>query len=137
MTIGLARLKRCLTITILMEYAFMVVYQLGYDSTDSNINFNMIIAIAIIGMYAKCDFFRYARELLIKLPQRNLVAFHSMIGANNQYGRVEEALCLFFAMLIAGIFVWVMLFFLVWCGYCYWDLSGRNLGLRSSAIPKG
>ena len=94
----------------------VVVYQLGYDSTDSNINFNMIIAIAIIGMYAKCDFFRYARELLIKLPQRNLVAFHYMIGAYNRCGRVEEALCLFFAMLIAGIFVWVILFFfsMVW-----------------------
>lgn len=89
----------------------------------------MKIAIAIIGMYAKCDFFRYARELLIKLPQRNLVAFHSMIGAYNQYGRVEEAPCLFFAMLIAGIFVC--------CGYCYWDWSSRNLRLRLSAIPKG
>ena len=90
------------------------VYQLGYDSTDSNLNFNMIIAIAIICMYAKFDFFTYARELLIKLPQRKLVAFHSMIGAYNQYGRVEEALCLFFAILIVGIF-------LVWCEYCYWD----------------
>ena len=87
------------------------VYQPGYDSTNSNLNFNMITAIAIIGMYAKCDFFRYARELLIKLPQRNLVPFHSMIVAYNQYGRVEEALCLFFAMLIVRIFVWVILFF--------------------------
>ena len=39
------------------------VQQLGYDSTDSNLNFNMIIAIAILGMYATCDFFRYAREV--------------------------------------------------------------------------
>ena len=69
------------------------VQQLGYDSTYSNLNFNMIIATAIIGMYATCDFFRYVREVGTQTSRRNLVAFHSMIGAYNQYGRVEEALC--------------------------------------------
>ena len=76
----------------------------------------MIIAIAIIGMYATCDFFRYVREVGTQTSQRNLVAFNSMIGAYNQYSKVEEALCLFFAMLIVRIFVWVILFFfsMVW-----------------------
>ena len=60
-----------------------------------------------------------------------------MIGAYNQYGRVEEALCLFFAMLIVRIFVWIILFFLVWYGYYYWDWSSGNLELRLSAISKG
>ena len=97
----------------------------------------MIIAIAIIGMYATCDFFRYVREVGTQTSQRNLVAFHSMIGAYNQYGKLEEALCLFFAMLIVRIFVWVILFFLVWYGYYYWDWSSGNLELRLSAISKG
>ena len=47
----------------------------------------------------------------LKLPQRNLVAFHSMIDAYNLNGRVEEALCLFFSTLIVRIFVWVIFFF--------------------------
>ena len=47
------------------------VQQLGYDSTDSNLNFNMIIAIAILGMYATCDFFRYAREVGTQTSPKN------------------------------------------------------------------
>ena len=39
------------------------VQQLGYNSTNSNLNFTMIIAITIIGLYATCDFFRHAREV--------------------------------------------------------------------------
>ena len=76
----------------------------------------MIIAIGILGMYATCDFFRYVREVGTQTSQRNLVAFHSMIGAYNQNGRVEEALCLFFSTLIVRIFVWVILLFfsMVW-----------------------
>ena len=39
-------------------------------------------------------------------------------------------------MLIVRILVWVILFFLVWCEYYYWDWSSGNLGLRSSSISK-
>ncbi|KAG6646484.1 hypothetical protein CIPAW_07G012400 [Carya illinoinensis] len=52
-------------------------------------NFNMILATAIMDMDAKCGSLGYARKLFNKMPQKTLV------GAYNQYGRVEEALCLF------------------------------------------
>jgi len=78
------------------------VCQLGYDPFESDLTFNVILATAIIDMYGKCGSFRYATNLFYKMPERNLVVWNSMIGAFNQYGRVEEALGLFFDMLIAG-----------------------------------
>ncbi|KAE8010174.1 hypothetical protein FH972_006564 [Carpinus fangiana] len=78
------------------------VCQLGYDPFESDLPFNVILATAIIYMYGKCGSFKYARNLFYKMPEKNLVAWNSMIGAFNQYGRVEEALGLFFDMLVAG-----------------------------------
>ncbi|KAB1227147.1 hypothetical protein CJ030_MR1G027734 [Morella rubra] len=78
------------------------VHQLGYDPFESDFDFNVILATAIIDMYAKCGSLRYARNLFNKMPQKNLVAWNSMIGACNQYGRFEEALVLFFDLLIGG-----------------------------------
>ena len=78
------------------------VCQLGYDPIESDLPFNVILATAIIDMYGKCGSFKYARNLFYKMPEKNLVAWNSMIGAFDQYGRVEEALGLFFEMLIAG-----------------------------------
>ncbi|XP_062143671.1 putative pentatricopeptide repeat-containing protein At3g05240 [Alnus glutinosa] len=79
------------------------VCQLGYDPFESDLTFNVILATAIIDMYGKCGSFRYTKNLFYKMPERNLVVWNSMIGAFNQYGRVEEALGLFFDMLIAGL----------------------------------
>ena len=78
------------------------VRQLGYDPFESDLNFNVILATAIIDMYAKCGDLIYARDLFNKMPQRNLVAWNSMIGAYNLYGWAREALDLFFYMLVAG-----------------------------------
>lgn len=75
--------------------------QLGYDPFIST-NFNVILATALLDMYAKCGSLKIARDLFNKMPQRNLVAWNSMIGAYNQYGRAEEALCFFFDMQSAG-----------------------------------
>ena len=80
-------------------------------------------------MYATCDFFRYAREVGTQTSPKKFGGIPFYDCAYNQYGRVEEALCLIFAMLIVRIFVWVILYFLVWCGYYYWDWSSGNLGL--------
>ncbi|KAK9292577.1 hypothetical protein L1049_020551 [Liquidambar formosana] len=56
-----------------------------------------------IGYVCKCGSLNTARDLFNKMPQRDLVAWNSMIGAYNQYGGAEEALCLFFHMRIAGL----------------------------------
>ncbi|KAG2704799.1 hypothetical protein I3760_05G021900 [Carya illinoinensis] len=74
----------------------------GYDPFESNSNFNIILATAIIDMYAKCGSLGYARKLFDKMPQKNLVAWNSMVGAYIQYGMVEEALGLFRDMMIGG-----------------------------------
>ncbi|XP_035538647.1 putative pentatricopeptide repeat-containing protein At3g05240 isoform X1 [Juglans regia] len=78
------------------------VCQLGYDPFESDSNFNVILATAIIDMYAKCGSFGYARKLFNKMPKKSLVVWNSMVGAYNQYGRVEEALGLFRDMMIGG-----------------------------------
>ena len=78
------------------------VCQLGCDPFESNLNFNVILATAIMDMYVKCGNLRYARDLFNNMPQRNLVTWNSMIGANNQYGCAVEALDLFFDMLVVG-----------------------------------
>ncbi|WKA02898.1 hypothetical protein VitviT2T_021046 [Vitis vinifera] len=76
--------------------------QMGLDPFQSNSNFNVILATAIVDMYAKCGSLKTARDLFNKMPHRNLVAWNSMIGAYNQYGQANEALDLFSDMRIAG-----------------------------------
>ncbi|RVW53290.1 putative pentatricopeptide repeat-containing protein [Vitis vinifera] len=76
--------------------------QMGLDPFQSNSNFNVILATAIVDMYAKCGSLKTARDLFNKMPHRNLVAWNSMIGAYNQYGQANEALGLFSDMRIGG-----------------------------------
>ncbi|KAG6599257.1 putative pentatricopeptide repeat-containing protein, partial [Cucurbita argyrosperma subsp. sororia] len=76
--------------------------QLGYDPFETNSCFNVILATAIMDMYAKCGKLETARNLFDKMPQRNLVVWNSMIGAYSQYGRGVEALGLFVDMGLAG-----------------------------------
>lgn len=76
--------------------------QLGYDPFMPTTNFNVILATAILDMHAKCGSLKTARDLFDKMPQRNLVAWNSMIGAYNQYGQAEEGLSLFFEMRNVG-----------------------------------
>ncbi|KAL1313026.1 hypothetical protein AAHE18_16G082100 [Arachis hypogaea] len=75
----------------------------GYDPFLSSSSSNIILATAILEMYAKCGSFKTARDLFNKMPQRNIVAWNSMINAYNQYERHEEALDLFFDMLVSGL----------------------------------
>ena len=76
--------------------------QMGLDPFSLNLNFNVILATAIVDMYAKCGRLRTARNLFNKMPQRNLVAWNSIIGAYNQYWQANEALGLFSDMRAAG-----------------------------------
>ncbi|XP_062084714.1 putative pentatricopeptide repeat-containing protein At3g05240 [Humulus lupulus] len=74
---------------------------LGYDPFVSSQNFNVILATAIVDMYAKCGNLETAKNLFDKMPQRNSVAWNSMIAAYNQYGQAEGSLDLFLSMQIA------------------------------------
>ncbi|KAL2954436.1 hypothetical protein AAZX31_19G222000 [Glycine max] len=76
----------------------------GYDPFMSTSNSNIILATAILEMYAKCGSFKIARDLFNKMPQRNIVSWNSMINAYNQYERHKEALDLFFDMWTSGIY---------------------------------
>ncbi|XP_014518499.1 putative pentatricopeptide repeat-containing protein At3g05240 [Vigna radiata var. radiata] len=76
----------------------------GYDPFVSTPNSNIILATAILDMYAKCGCLKIARELFNKMPKRNIVAWNSMINAYNQYERHQEALDLFFDMWTCGFY---------------------------------
>uniref|UniRef100_A0A9I9EBP5 Pentatricopeptide repeat-containing protein n=1 Tax=Cucumis melo TaxID=3656 RepID=A0A9I9EBP5_CUCME len=76
--------------------------QLGFDPFDTNSRFNVILATAIMDMYAKCGKLVTARNMFDKMPQRNLVVWNSMVSAYSQYGRGAEALRLFVDMELAG-----------------------------------
>lgn len=75
--------------------------RLGHDPFTLSDNFNIILATAIVDMYAKCGSLEIARNLFNKMPQRNLVAWNSLIGAYNLHGRAEESVNLFVDMQIA------------------------------------
>ena len=75
---------------------------LGYDPFLSGRDYNIILATAIVDMYAKCGSLETARELFEKMPQRNSVSWNSMIYAYNKHGRAEESLDLFVDMQISG-----------------------------------
>ncbi|KAF4356374.1 hypothetical protein F8388_013239 [Cannabis sativa] len=74
---------------------------LGYDPFKSNQNFNVILATAIVDMYAKCGNLKTAKDLFNNMPQKNSVAWNSMIAAYNQYGQGKDSLDLFLSMQIA------------------------------------
>ncbi|KAK0599044.1 hypothetical protein LWI29_001849 [Acer saccharum] len=78
------------------------VCQLGYDPFVSSCNPNLVLATAIFDMYAKCGNLNTASDLFDKMPNRNLVAWNSMIAGYNQYGQAEEALGVFSDMFVSG-----------------------------------
>ncbi|XP_008801840.3 putative pentatricopeptide repeat-containing protein At3g05240 [Phoenix dactylifera] len=73
-------------------------HQLGIDPTRSNV----VLASALLDMYARCGSLKTAREMFEKMPQRNEVSWNTMIGAYNQYGRSNEVFQLFKEMCTAG-----------------------------------
>ncbi|KAF5740072.1 hypothetical protein HS088_TW11G00136 [Tripterygium wilfordii] len=85
------------------KWAHNHIRQLGFDPFVSPVRFNVILATAILDMYAKCGSLKTARDLFDRMPLRNLVAWNSLIAAYSQYGRAKEALGLFFDMKTAGL----------------------------------
>lgn len=56
---------------------------------------DVVVASALLDMYAKCGSLYKARELFDRLSQRNVVSWNAMIAGYAQYAVFEEALRLF------------------------------------------
>ncbi|KAL5976891.1 hypothetical protein ACLOJK_021227 [Asimina triloba] len=65
--------------------------------SDSNPNsrWNVILATAILDMYAKCGNLKVARQLFNAMPHRNVISWNTMLCAYNHYGRALEAVRLY------------------------------------------
>ncbi|XP_057830827.2 pentatricopeptide repeat-containing protein At2g03880, mitochondrial-like [Cryptomeria japonica] len=70
---------------------------------DRGILSDVILATALVDMYAKCGSIEKARELFDKMPQRNVVSWNAMIAGYVLIGFVEKALETFKQMQLAGI----------------------------------
>ncbi|XP_058070603.1 putative pentatricopeptide repeat-containing protein At3g05240 [Magnolia sinica] len=77
--------------------------QIGMDPFLSNSTWNVILATAILDMYAKCGSLKFAKELFDAMPERNVVSWNAMIGAYNQYGWANEAVRLCADMRVADV----------------------------------
>lgn len=81
--------------------------RIGIDPIPSNPNQNcrpnVILATAILDMYARCGNLKVARELFDAMPQKNIVSWNTMICAYNQYGRPSEAVGFYMDMRAAEI----------------------------------
>ena len=64
---------------------------------------DVVIGNAIIDMYAKCGLLGIAKEVLNKIPIRNVVSWTSLIAGYNDHGYGEEALRCFEEMKLQGI----------------------------------
>ncbi|XP_057871944.2 pentatricopeptide repeat-containing protein At1g15510, chloroplastic isoform X2 [Cryptomeria japonica] len=64
---------------------------------------DVVVAIALIDMYAKCGSINKARQLFDKIPQRNVVSWNAMIVGYAQNGFVEKALEIFKQMQLTGV----------------------------------
>ncbi|XP_057873031.2 pentatricopeptide repeat-containing protein At3g24000, mitochondrial-like [Cryptomeria japonica] len=70
---------------------------------DRGILLDIVVATALVDMYAKCGSIDRARELFDKMPQRNAYSWNAMIAGYAQNGFAEKALETFNQMQIAGI----------------------------------
>ncbi|XP_057854806.2 pentatricopeptide repeat-containing protein At5g27110 [Cryptomeria japonica] len=70
---------------------------------DRGISSNVVVATALVDMYAKCGSIDKARELFDKMPQKNVFSWTAMIAGFAQNGFVKEALENFKQMQLAGV----------------------------------
>ncbi|XP_057830926.2 pentatricopeptide repeat-containing protein At1g15510, chloroplastic [Cryptomeria japonica] len=70
---------------------------------ESSLLSDVIVASALVDMYAKCGDIHKASELFTQMPQRNVVSWNAMIAGYAQNGFVEEALNAFNQMKLAGV----------------------------------
>ncbi|XP_057858599.2 pentatricopeptide repeat-containing protein At2g27610-like [Cryptomeria japonica] len=68
---------------------------------DRGMSSDVVVATALVDMYAKCGSMHKARELFDKMPQRNVVSWNAMIAGYAQNLFVEKALETFKQMQLA------------------------------------
>lgn len=63
---------------------------------------DVVVASALVGMYAKCDAFEYAIQLFDEMPERDVACWNSVISCYYQDGQPKKALELFERMRDSG-----------------------------------
>ncbi|CAA7408007.1 unnamed protein product [Spirodela intermedia] len=76
------------------RWALRRLHRLGPDVIRSNV----VLATAVLDMYARCGSLRTARELFDGMTHRNLASWNAIITAYNQYERCDEVVELFAEM---------------------------------------
>ncbi|XP_057871942.2 pentatricopeptide repeat-containing protein DOT4, chloroplastic-like [Cryptomeria japonica] len=71
--------------------------------TDGEFLSDVVVANALVDMYAKCGKVDKASELFDRIPQRNVISWNAMIVGYVQNGRVEKALENFKQMQLTGV----------------------------------
>ncbi|XP_059069560.1 pentatricopeptide repeat-containing protein At3g09040, mitochondrial-like [Cryptomeria japonica] len=64
---------------------------------------NVVVATALVDMYAKCGSIDKASKLFDEIPQKNAITWNTMIAGYAQNGFVEKALDIFKQMQLAGV----------------------------------
>ncbi|XP_059066074.1 pentatricopeptide repeat-containing protein At2g22070-like [Cryptomeria japonica] len=67
---------------------------------------DVVVANALVDMYAKCGSMHMARELFDKMPQRDVVSWTAIIAGYGQIGDLDEALRLFREMPQRNVISW-------------------------------
>ena len=79
------------------------VKQIQHDIIEGGFEFDIVVGIALMDMYAKCKNMDIARKLFDKMPKRDLVLWSAMIVGYAQSGDyTHEALTFFNKMLLEG-----------------------------------
>lgn len=63
---------------------------------------DVVVGTALLNMYGKCGSMDDAKELFLKLPERDLVAWNAMIAVSAQHGQQWDSLQVYYQMLQEG-----------------------------------
>ncbi|KAH9287824.1 hypothetical protein KI387_031941 [Taxus chinensis] len=76
--------------------------QLHAHMLTNGIHQNVFIQTKLVGMYAMCGCFEFARQLFDRLPKRNIFSWNGMMRGYVVHGHYEEALLIYHDMQRAG-----------------------------------
>ncbi|XP_057871167.2 pentatricopeptide repeat-containing protein At1g11290, chloroplastic [Cryptomeria japonica] len=96
--------------SILLTCANMALLDQGVELHEQilrkGFEFDVVVATALIDMYAKCRSIEKAQQLFDKMPHRDVVTWNAMITGYAQNGLVNQALELFQKMPQRDVFSW-------------------------------
>ncbi|XP_057854721.2 pentatricopeptide repeat-containing protein At1g08070, chloroplastic-like [Cryptomeria japonica] len=95
-------------VSVLPACAKMGAFEQGKDIHQRTIEcgfyLDVVVASAMVDMYAKCGSIHMARKLFDKMPQRNLISWNAMIAGYAQNGLCKDAIDIFKLMNHSGIY---------------------------------